>query len=114
MRFDELRSINMDAQVLGPEARNVQDKLMQTAAPFQAAWQRTWLELPFAIFAESLRFAARRLEAQSDFVAGLEACHTVPEVIDAQSRFVRAAVGDYGSETSKIISDVRNTVSKAA
>jgi hypothetical protein len=104
----------MDAQTLRPEAKDVQDNLMKAAAPLQAAWQRIFLELPFSIATESLRFAARRLQAQSDFIAGLETCHTVPEVIDTQSRFVRAAVGDYGTETSKIISDVRDRVSKAA
>jgi hypothetical protein len=104
----------MDSPALGPEARNIQDNFMKAAAPFQAAWQRLFLELPFAILAETLRFAARRLQAQSDFIAGLETCHTVPEVIDAQSRFVRTAVGDYGSETSKIISDMGKSVSEAA
>ncbi len=104
----------MDAPALGPEPHNIQDNLMQTAAPFQAAWQRAWFELPFAMFAEVLRFTARRLQAQSDFIAGLETCHTVPEVIDAQSHFVRTAVGDYGSETSKIINDMRKNLSKAA
>jgi hypothetical protein len=104
----------MDAQTVRPEARNIQDNLVNATAPFQAAWQRVFLELPFAIVSETLQFAARRLQAQSDFIAGLETCHTVPEVIDAQSRFVRTAVGDYGSETSRIISDVRSSVSKAA
>lgn len=109
-----MEDINMDAPTLGPEARNIQDNFTQAAAPFQSAWQRAFVELPFAAMAEALRFAARRLQAQGDFVAGLETCHTFPEVIDAQSRFVRAAVGDYGSETSKIIDDMRRTVAKAA
>ncbi|HLH11281.1 MAG TPA: hypothetical protein VKV77_05300 [Methylovirgula sp.] len=99
---------------VGQTARNLQDNLNEAAAPLQVAWQRTWFELPFAMFAEVLRFSARRLQAQGDFIAGLETCHSVPEVIDAQSQFVRAAVGDYGSQTSKIISDMRRTVSKAA
>jgi hypothetical protein len=114
LRFRLVEDINMDAQALEHEARNAQDRLTKAAAPLQAAWQRLFLELPFAILCETMRFAARRLQAQSDFIAGLETCHSVPEVIDSQSRFVRSAVGDYGSETSKIINDVRDTVSKAA
>lgn len=104
----------MDAPVLGPETRNVQDNLIKATAPFQTAWQIAFFEIPFAMLAEALRFAARRLQAQSDFIAGLETCHSVPEVIDAQSCFVRSAVGDYGSQTSKMISDMRKTVSQAA
>lgn len=104
----------MDAPALGPEARNVQDDFVKAAAPFQAAWQSTWFELPLATIAEILAFTARRFQAQSDFIAGLERCHSVPEVIDAQARFVRNAVGDYGSETTKIMSDMRKNVSKAA
>jgi hypothetical protein len=109
-----VEDINMNAPSLGPEARNAQDNFVNATAPLQSAWQRAFFELPLAFFAEALRFAARRLEAQSDFFAGLETCQTLPDVIDAQSRFVRGAVGDYGSETSKIISDIRDTVSKAA
>ncbi len=103
----------MDAPARGPEARNPQDSSLK-ATPFQGAWQAAFFELPFAFAAEVLRFSARRLQAQSDFLAGLETCHTVPEVMDAQSRFMRNAVGDYGSQTSKIIGDIRDTVSKAA
>ncbi len=87
---------------------------MKAAAPFQVAWQTTWFELPFAMMAEVLRFTARRLQAQSDFIAGLETCHSFPEVVDAQSRFMRSAVGDYGSQTSKIINDMNKNISKAA
>jgi hypothetical protein len=103
----------MNAPLPGPEARNAQDNSLN-APPFQTAWQSAFFELPLAFAAEALRFTARRLEAQGDFFAGLETCHTVPEVMDAQSRFVRSAVGDYGSQTSKIINDIRDTVSKAA
>lgn len=103
----------MNAPLPGPEARNAQDNSLN-APPFQTTWQPAFFELPLAFAAEILRFAARRLEAQSDFFAGLETCRTVPEVMDAQSRFVRSAVGDYGSQTSKIINDIRDTVSKAA
>ncbi len=103
----------MNAPVPGLEARNAQDNSLN-APSFQTAWQSALFDLPLAFAAEALRFAARRLAAQSDFFAGLETCHTVPEVMDAQSRFVRGAVGDYGSQTSKIIDDIRDTVSKAA
>jgi hypothetical protein len=103
----------MDAPTPRPEVRDAQESLLN-ATPFQSAWQSAFVELPFAFAAEVLRFTAQRLQAQSDFFAGLETCHTVPEVMDAQSRFVRNAVGDYGSQTSKIISDIRDTVSKAA
>jgi len=109
-----VEDINMDTPAIGPEAINMQDRLLKAAAPFQSAWQHAFFELPLAIVSETLRFAARRLQAQADFIAGLETCQTVPEVIDAQSRFVRTAVGDYGTETSRIIDDVRKSVAKAA
>jgi len=38
----------------------------------------------------------------------------VPEVMDVQSKFVRTAVDEYGTKTSKIMQDVRSTVGKAA
>lgn len=104
----------MDAPAIGPKAGYMEESFVKAAAPFQIAWKRAWFDLPFTFASEALRFAAQRLQAQGDFLASLETCQTVPEVIDAQSRFVRTAVGDYGSETSKIIEDVRRSVSKAA
>jgi hypothetical protein len=104
----------MAAPVVGPEAKQVQDKFLTAVAPFQAAWRQAFFEIPFAFASGALKFAAQRLQAQSDFIASLKTCQSVPEVIDAQSRFVRIAVGDYGSETSKIIDDMRKSVSKAA
>lgn len=104
----------MDMPASVSAVRSLQEDLLKGTVPFQEAWQRSFFWLPLTFLAEALRFSARRLQAQSDFIAGLEACNSVPEVIEAQSRFVRAAVGDYGTQTSKIVDDMRKTVSQAA
>lgn len=103
----------MDAPAIGFDAKDIQNTMLKAAGPFQAAWKHAF-ELPLALTSEALRFAALRFQAQSDFFASLEGCHTVSDVLEAQSQFVRNAVDDYGTETSKVMSDMRKSVSLAA
>ncbi len=92
----------------------VQEDMLKMAAPLQNAWRKLCFDLPLTVLSEGFRFASQRLQAQGEFVASLRTCRTVPEVMEAQSQFVRAAVDEYGTETSKIMDDVRSTISKAA
>lgn len=102
----------MDEHVTGPETAQIQQDVLKVAVPFQAAWRNAFFDLPLAVYSEAVRFAGQRLQAQGEFLASLRSCRTVPEVIEAQSRFVRTAVDEYGAETSKIMEDVRATMSK--
>ena len=104
----------MSEHMMGQEATELQDNVLKAVAPFQAAWQKAFFDLPLTLFSETIRFAGQRLQAQGDFIASLRTCHTVPEAMEAQSRFVRATVDEYGVETSKIMEEVRTTVNKAA
>ncbi len=104
----------MDEHMTGQETTQIQEDVLKAAVPFQTAWRKAFFDLPLAVYSEAIRFAGQKLQAQGDFLASLRACRTVPEVMDAQSRFVRAAVDEYGAETSKIMEDVRTTMSKAS
>ncbi len=104
----------MNEHVMGQEAKQIQDDVLKAAVPFQAAWRKAFFDLPLGLFSETIRFAGQRLQAQGDFIASLRTCRTIPEVMDAQSRFVRETVDEYGAETGKIMEDVRATMSKAA
>jgi hypothetical protein len=104
----------MDDQTIGSESAHVQEDMLKMAAPLQSAWHNACFDLPLAMLSEAIRFAGQRLQAQGEFLASLKTCRTVPEVLEAQSAFVRTAVDDYGAETSKIMEDVRTSVSKPA
>ena len=81
-------------------------------APFELLL--TPIKLPLTLISHSLHFAGERLEAQSEYFATLAGCHTVPEVVEAQSEFIRKAVGDYTNQAGRIVEDVRINMSKAA
>jgi hypothetical protein len=80
----------------------------------QASWQKLCYDLPLTVVSEWLHFASQRLQAQSDFIANLRSCHTMPQMMDVQTKFVRAAVDDYGAKTSKLMDDMRESLHKAA
>lgn len=104
----------MNEQIIGFGGAPIQDEALQMAAPLQNAWRKACVDLPLAMLSESLHFFSHRLEAQSQFIASLTSCKTMPEMIEVQSQFMRTAVNDYGSETSKIMDDMRSTMNKAA
>ena len=95
----------MEAQTINSEIQNAQNKFLSAATPFQEVWRQTWIEWPVSLASESLRFAAHRLRAHSDFYGKLQSCGSVPEFIEAHSDFVRGAFDDYGTEASKVIKD---------
>lgn len=95
----------METQVIGSESQNAQNKFLAATAPFQDVWRQTWIEWPVAMASESLRFAAHRLRAHSDYFGKLQTCGSVPDFIEAHSTFVRGAFDDYGAEASKVIKD---------
>lgn len=102
----------MDEQRFESEA--MQDNLLQLSPALRGSWHKFCYDLPLTVASEWLRFFGQRLQAQGEFLANLRTCQTVPEVMDVQSRFVRTAVDEYGAKTSKIMEDVRSTMSKAA
>lgn len=100
----------MDTSTIERQARNVREESLRLSAPLQAFWKATFFDVPFSIASQTLRFVGRRLQAQGEHLASLNACRSVPEFIDAHSQFVRGAVDAYGQETSKIMDDVRGTM----
>jgi hypothetical protein len=96
------------------EAIQAQDDVLQMGPALRGSWHRFCYDLPLTVASEWLRFVSQRLEAQSEFLANLRTCQSVPEVMDVQSKFVRTAVDEYGAKTSKIMEDVRSTMGKAA
>jgi hypothetical protein len=81
--------------------------------PMQLMWKSTFLEVPLTVMSESLRFVGRRLEAQSQYFATLNRCHSIPEFIETQSEFSRKAFSDYGAEAGRIMDSLRAKGSKA-
>lgn len=81
-------------------------------APFELLL--TSLKLPLTLISNCLRFAGARLNAQGEYLASLAACRTVPDVVEAQSEFVRKAISDYTSQAGRIVENVRTNMSKAA
>ncbi|HEY0145109.1 MAG TPA: phasin family protein [Methylovirgula sp.] len=95
----------METQAISSEIQNAQSSLFSATAPLHDVWRQTWIEWPVALASESLRFAAHRLRAHSDFYGKIQNCGSVPEFIEAQSKFVRSAFDDYGTEATKVIKD---------
>jgi Phasin protein len=110
----EAEETTMSEQIVGFGGIPSQEEALQMAAPLQTAWRKSCIDLPLTVLSETLHFFGQRLEAQSQLVASLTSCKSMPEMIEVQSQFMRTAVNDYGSETSKIMGDVRSTMNKAA
>ncbi|MGA3303298.1 MAG: phasin family protein [Methylovirgula sp.] len=96
------------------EGIQAEESVFKASPAMQASWQKLCYDLPLTAVSEWLRFASQRLQAQSEFIASLRTCQSMPDVMEAQSKFVRAAVDDYGVETSKLMEDVRSAMNKAA
>jgi hypothetical protein len=104
----------MNDPMMAQETKQLQQEALAAAAPLQAALRKALFDLPLTMFSESIRFVGQRMQAHSDFLEHLRTCQSVPEVIEAQSIFVRETVDQYGAETNKIVSEVRETMNKAA
>ncbi|WP_237216262.1 phasin family protein [Falsiroseomonas oryziterrae] len=87
----------------------------QAAAPTEFT---TWVAGPLAANAmlggiasqlaqEMLDFAGRRMRAQLDFMAEVPRCGDVPQLIEAQFRFVETATRDYADEVGHVAEVIR-------
>jgi hypothetical protein len=103
----------MDTSPIEHDTKTMQDAAIRLTAPFQTLWKVTLFDLPLAVLSESLRFTGRRLQAHADHLESLNSCQSVPEIIEAQSHFVRGAVSEFGQDTGKIMEDVRGTMNEA-
>lgn len=84
------------------------------AGTFTAWWNDAFLRLPLTVAGETLRFTARRLQAQADYLSHVNHCANVPEFMEAQSQFMRKATDDYGVETGRLMEEVRAAVTRNA
>ncbi len=85
-----------------------------SGANIRAWWNEAFLRLPLAVAEETLRFTARRLQAQAEYLSRMHHCANIPEFMEAQSQFMRKATDDYGVETGRIIEEVRAAVAQKA
>jgi hypothetical protein len=116
-----MEEVGMDTSTISRDIKNTQDETMKFAAPLQAMWKASLVDLPFGMVSETLRFFGHRLQAHGEYLASLNTCKSLPEVIDCQSHFVRITVDEYGQETNKLmqgvrgkITDMRSQIGKAA
>jgi hypothetical protein len=90
------------------------DDPARSGANIRAWWNDAFLRLPLAVAGETLRFTARRLQAQADYLSRVNHCANIPEFMEAQSQFMRKATDDYGVETGRLIEEVRAAVAQKA
>jgi hypothetical protein len=103
----------MDERTIRSQSDHVQQDALKTASHLQTTWKKVYFDLPLAMLSEAMRFTGQRLQAQSDFFVSLKTCRTVPDVVDAQSTFVRTATDEYGVEAGKVANDVRSGVNRS-
>lgn len=77
------------------------------------AFGETVLAPQIAMWAELLRFCARRLEAQAALVQDVSKCRDVPDAMERQAAFVNATASDYAEEASALMSEARRVTEKA-
>lgn len=73
------------------------------ANPLLAAsdWAKPLLEVPTKLREEAISFAGERLRAQAAFLEDVAACRSPAELLERQSRFLRAAMDAYSAEADK-------------
>jgi hypothetical protein len=72
------------------------------AKPIVNLWRNGVVDFPVTIAADTLKFAARRLQSQGDYLASVRHCASVPEVLDLNAQFMRQAVDEYRAETERL------------
>ena len=82
-----------------------------TIAPFAAAYKAYFFDLPLTMTSETLRFAGHRLDEQARLLSKLSGCKTLSEVAEAQSDFLKDAVGEYRKEADTLVHRAKETVS---
>ena len=82
----------------------------EAATSVGAMWKASTLDLPLALWSETLRFMAHRLQADADYVASLNHCKTISEALERQASFTQKAVADYAAETSTLMKEASSVV----
>jgi|SRR6516165_9598117 hypothetical protein len=83
-------------------------RLLDATGSVQEWWKTTFLDVPTHVTSELMRFAARRCEAQAEFVLGLNRCKTIPDLVNAQTTFLREAVDDFSTEPGRMLECLRS------
>jgi len=86
--------------------------LAMAAEPIAAAYKTYFVDLPLVMTSEALRFAGHRLEEQAKFFASLSDCGTFSDLMEAQSHFLKDAVGDYRKEAGTLVHRAREAVTE--
>ncbi|MBO0733466.1 MAG: hypothetical protein J2P49_03955 [Methylocapsa sp.] len=87
-----------------------QEVILKGAEPIVSLWRRTLVDLPATIVADTLNFAAQRLQSRRDYLASVQSCSSVPEMVDLNAKFMCQAVNDYGAEAERLMEDMRTTL----
>ncbi|MFI5015381.1 MAG: phasin family protein [Hyphomicrobiales bacterium] len=80
--------------------------------PVLAAYKAYFVDLPLTVTNEALRFAAHRLQEQAKLVSALISSKSLSEAAEAQSAFLRGAIGDYRKEAGTVVHRARDVVSQ--
>jgi hypothetical protein len=89
------------------------DGIAMMPEPMAAAYKTYFVDLPLTMTSEALRFAGHRLEEQAKLLATLSECSTFSDVAQAQSHFLKGAVGDYRKEAGALVHRATDVVSEA-
>jgi hypothetical protein len=79
-----------------------QDLFPKFAKPIINLWRNGVVDFPATIAANALKFKARRLQSQGDYLASVRNCASVPEVLDLNAQFMRQAVDEYRAEAERL------------
>jgi hypothetical protein len=90
------------------DARN--EAAVMMSEPIFATYKTYLVDLPLTVANEALRFAAHRLQEQAKLAQALTSCKSFAEVGEAQSQFIRAAIGDYRKEAGALVHRARDMV----
>jgi hypothetical protein len=71
------------------------------AEPILNLW-RNAVGFPATIAADTLKFTARRLQSQSEYLTSIHQCASFPEMLNLNAEFIRQAVDDYGAEAERL------------
>lgn len=86
-------------------ARTLQAQFKAAAAIPQAAFEAHW-----AMAAELLSFASRRLQAQAELCRSLGHCQELAEAVDVQRQFSERVSKDYSDEMGQLSEVVRKNI----
>ena len=90
-------------------ARTAQSQLKAAAAIPQAIIEANW-----AMAAELLSFAGRRLQAQAELCRSLSRCQELGEAVDLQRAFTERVTRDYSDEVNQLSEVVQKNIASLA